>query len=169
MPIRSRKQEESDMPRLSQVPKGNLWDNRKSGPGVPAALEGGAVSLLKRVGNPTHLNVGHLSMRTSIKNTNSVKRHQADDKFISHYETHDVLGLREIMKSIFNLCFRDFQIIGELTPRPHLIIKAGLLATDSKKQCTGPMSPTPWNEDEALVFLPCLGVIDCQGDLAPAL
>lgn len=41
------------------------------------------------------LNVGHLSVRTSIKNGNSVKRHQADDKFISHYEMHDMLGLLE--------------------------------------------------------------------------
>lgn len=157
------------MPRLSQLPKGNLRDNRKAGPGVPVTLEGGAVSPVKGVGNPAHLNVGHLSMRASIKNTNSVKRHQADDKFISHYETHDVLGLREIMKSIFNLCFRDFQIIGELTLRPRLIIKAGLWATDSEKQCTGPMSPTPRNEDETLGCLPCLEVINCQGDPAPAL
>lgn len=157
------------MPSLGRLPKENLRDNGKTGPGVPVALEGGAVCLLKGVGNPAHLNVGHLSMRASIKNTNSVKCHQADNKFISHYETHDVLGLREIMKSIFNLCFRDFQIIGELTPRPRLIIKARLLATDSEKQCTGPMSPTPGNEDEDLGCLLCLEVIDSQGDPASAL
>lgn len=79
------------MPRLSQLPEGHLRDNGKAGPGVPVDLEGGAVSLLKGMEN--HLNVGHLSVRTSIKNTNSVKRHQADDKFISHDEMHDMLGL----------------------------------------------------------------------------
>lgn len=83
--------EERDMPRLSQLPEGYLRDNGKAGPGVPVDLEGGAVSLLKGMEN--HLNVGHLSVRTSIKNTNSVKRHQADDKFISHDEMHDMLGL----------------------------------------------------------------------------
>lgn len=45
------------------------------------------------VETPPTLNVGHLSVRTSMKNTNSVKRHQADDKFIPHYEVHDTLRL----------------------------------------------------------------------------
>jgi hypothetical protein len=39
------------------------------------------------------LNVGHLSMRTSVKNTNTVKCHQAAEKFISHHEKQDTLGL----------------------------------------------------------------------------